>query len=117
MREGSPVGVLTFVGSIGFYCKEMWASDLIEGRQLGVLTFVGSMGFYCKEMWASDLIEGRPPVVSTFVDIMGFNSKEVLASGLRKGSLVWEVEFGLQIWKINLLNMDLRFCLEVDRKN
>ena len=88
-----------------------------DSSQVGVLTFVGSIDFYCKEMWASDLIEGRPPVVSTFVDIMGFNSKEVLASGLRKGSLVWEVEFGLQIWKINLLNMDLRFCLEVDRKN
>ena len=44
-REGSQVGFLTFVGSVGFYCQEMWASDSREVSQVGVLTFVGSMGF------------------------------------------------------------------------
>ena len=47
MREVSPVGVLTFVGSVGFYCKERWAIDLREGSPVRVLTFVGSVGFYC----------------------------------------------------------------------
>ena len=50
MSDGSPVRVLTFVGSLGFYCKERWASDLRDGSQVGVLTFVGSKGFYCKEV-------------------------------------------------------------------
>ena len=53
MRDGSPVEVLTFVGTMGFYCKERWASDLSDGSPVGVLTFGGSVGFYCKERWAS----------------------------------------------------------------
>ena len=46
MRDGSAVGVLTFVGSVGFYCKERWAFNLSDGSPVGVLTFVGSVGFY-----------------------------------------------------------------------
>ncbi len=57
MREGSPVGVLTFVGSVGFYCQERWAIDLREVSPVGFLTFVGSVDYYCKKRWALDSIE------------------------------------------------------------
>ena len=40
---------MTFVGCVGFYCKERWASDSRKGSPVGVLTFVGYVGFYCKE--------------------------------------------------------------------
>ena len=43
------------MGSVGFYCQEMWATDSRDRSQVGLLTFVGSVGFYCQEMWATDL--------------------------------------------------------------
>ena len=45
---------------MGFYCKERWAFDLRDGSQVGVLTFVSSMDFYCKERWAFDMRDGSP---------------------------------------------------------
>ena len=48
--EGSQVRFLTFVGSVVFYCQEMWATDLREVSLVGFLTFVGIVVFYCPEM-------------------------------------------------------------------
>ena len=49
-REGSPVGVSTFVGRVGFYSQERWATDSREGSVVGVLTFEGRLGFFSQEM-------------------------------------------------------------------
>ena len=63
------------MGRVGFYCKERWCWDSREGSPVGVLTFVGCIGFYCKERWASDSRKGSPVRVLTFVGRMGFYCK------------------------------------------